>query len=100
KQLGFNFEVVADQDVFDGRFPTVKSPNPENAEALQLGIELAKKKNADLVIATDPDCDRVGVAVRSVSGEIKLLSGNQIAALIAYYRIKTLFDRGVLNKGN
>ncbi|MEY2527313.1 MAG: phosphoglucomutase, partial [Verrucomicrobiota bacterium] len=100
KRIGFNFEVVAEQDVFDGRFPTVKSPNPENAEALRLGIELAKEKNADLVIATDPDCDRVGVAVRSVSGEVKLLSGNQIAALIAYYRIKTLFDRGVLNKEN
>jgi phosphoglucomutase len=100
ERLGFNFEVVAEQDTFDGRFPTVESPNPENAEALRLGIELARKKNADLVIATDPDCDRVGVAVRNPSGEMKLLSGNQIAALIAYYRIKTLFDRGVLNKEN
>jgi len=105
KKLGFNFEVVAEQDVFDGRFPTVKSPNPENAEALQLGIDLAKKKNADLVIATDPDCDRVGVAVRSVAGsepdgQMKLLTGNQIASLIAYYRLKTLFDRGVLNRQN
>ena len=100
KKLGFNFEVVAEQDVFDGRFPTVKSPNPENAEALQLGIDLAKKKKADLVIATDPDCDRVGVAVRSVAGEMKLITGNQIASLIAYYRLKTLFDRGVLNREN
>jgi phosphoglucomutase len=105
KKLGFNFEVVAEQDVFDGRFPTVKSPNPENAEALRLGIDLAKKKNADLVIATDPDCDRVGVAVRSVAGsepdgQMKLLTGNQIASLIAYYRLKTLFDRGVLNREN
>ena len=105
KKLGFNFEVVAEQDVFDGRFPTVKSPNPENAEALRLGIDLAKKKNADLVIATDPDCDRVGVAVRSVAGsepdgQMNLLTGNQIASLIAYYRLKTLFDRGVLNKEN
>src|SRR6202171_2258729 len=100
KKLGFNFEVVAEQDVFDGPFPTVKSPNPENAEALQLGIDLAKKKKADLVIATDPDCDRVGVAVRSVAGEMKLLTGNQIATLIAYYRLKTLFDRGVLNREN
>jgi len=100
QRLGFNFEVVAEQDVFDGRFPTVKSPNPENAEALRLGIELAKKKNADLVIATDPDCDRVGVAVRNTAGAMELLSGNQIAALIAYYRIKALFDRGILNKEN
>jgi phosphoglucomutase len=100
ERLGFNFVVVPEQDVFDGRFPTVKSPNPENAEALTLGIELAKKKDADLVIATDPDCDRVGVAVRSAIGEMRLLTGNQIAALIAYYRIKALFDRGVLNKEN
>jgi phosphoglucomutase len=105
RKLGLNVEVVAEQDVFDGRFPTVKSPNPENAEALKLGIDLAKKKNADLVVATDPDCDRVGVAVRSASGsepdgQMKLLTGNQIASLIAYYRVKTLFDRGVLNKEN
>jgi len=100
KRLGFSFETVPEQDVFDGRFPTVKSPNPENAEALRMGIELARGKNADLVIATDPDCDRVGVAVRAANGEMKLLTGNQIAALIAYYRSKTLFERGVLNKAN
>lgn len=100
KKLRLNVEVVAEQDVLDGRFPTVKSPNPENAEALQLGIDLARKRNADLVIATDPDCDRVGVAVRSVAGEMKLLTGNQIASLIGYYRLKTLFDRGVLNREN
>src|SRR6266704_878776 len=63
-RLGFNFHVVAEQDRFDGGFPTVKSPNPENAEALQMGIELAKKQNADLVVATDPDCDGMCVAVR------------------------------------
>src|ERR1700730_14187327 len=98
KRLGFNFQVVEEQDHFDGAFPTVKSPNPENADALQMGIELAKKKNADLVIATDPDCDRVGVAIRTKSGETKLLTGNQIGSLLAWYRAKTLFDRGVLNK--
>jgi phosphoglucomutase len=100
ERLGFNFDVVPEQDTFDGRFPTVKSPNPENAEALQLGIELARTKNADIVIATDPDCDRVGVAVRDPAGEMKLLTGNQLAALIAFYRIKALFERGVLNKEN
>ena len=100
KRLGFSFDVVAEQDHFDGRFPTVKSPNPENAEALQLGIELAKKEGADLVIATDPDCDRMGVAVQSANGEMKLLTGNQIGSLIAYYRAKTLFGQGVLNAGN
>lgn len=100
KRLGFHFDLVAEQDQFDGRFPTVQSPNPENAEALELGIALAKKKNADLLIATDPDCDRMGVAVKSASGEMKLLTGNQIGSLIAYYRAKTLFDQGVLNAEN
>jgi len=100
KRLGFNFQVVEEQDRFDGAFPTVKSPNPENADALQKGVELAQEKNADLVIATDPDCDRVGVAIRTNSGEMKLLTGNQIGSLLAWYRVKTLFDRGILNKEN
>ena len=99
-RLGFNFQLVKEQDRFDGAFPTVKSPNPENAEALQKGIELAQKRNADLVIATDPDCDRVGVAIRTKSGEMKLLTGNQIGSLLAWYRVKALFDRGVLKKEN
>src|SRR5438552_3214170 len=98
KRLGFNFQVVEEQDRFDGAFPTVKSPNPENADALHMGIELAKKKNADLVIATDPDCDRVGVAVRAKSNKMQLLTGNQIGSLLAWYRVKTLFDCGVLNR--
>jgi phosphoglucomutase len=100
ERLGFTFDVVAEQDQFDGRFPTVQSPNPENPEALKLAIELAKKKNADLVIATDPDCDRMGVAVKSTSGEMKLLTGNQIGSLIAYYRAQKLFEQGVLNAAN
>jgi phosphoglucomutase len=100
KRLGFDFQVVEEQDRFDGRFPTVKSPNPENAEALQMGIGLAQKTNADLVIATDPDCDRLGVAVRGATGDMKLLSGNQIGTLLAYYRIKKFFELGVLDKEN
>jgi phosphoglucomutase len=100
RKIGLNFSVVPEQDQFDGRFPTVKSPNPENAETLNLGISLAQKENADLVIATDPDCDRLGVAVRPSSGELKLLSGNQIGSLLAWYRTKTFFDLGILNKGN
>jgi phosphoglucomutase len=99
-RLGFNFSVVEEQDRFDGNFPTVASPNPENAAALRLGIELAEKNDADLVVATDPDCDRMGVAVRAEDGKMKLLSGNQIGSLMAYYRIKTLFERGILNKEN
>ncbi|MEP6937890.1 MAG: phospho-sugar mutase [Chthoniobacterales bacterium] len=100
KRLGFGFTVVPEQDQFDGRFPTVKSPNPENAEALRLGVELARKEHADLVVATDPDCDRMGVAVRSKGGEMELLTGNQIGSLIAHYRAKTLFETGVLNESN
>src|SRR5437667_4546832 len=109
KRLGFNFQVVGEQDHFDGAFPTVQSPNPENADALQMGIELAQKKNADLVVATDPDCDRMGAAVReqhaadtaaTTGGKMKLLTGNQIGSLLAWYRTKTLFDKGVLKKEN
>jgi phosphoglucomutase len=100
ERLGFTFDVVKEQDRFDGNFPTVESPNPENAAALRLGVELAEKTGADLVVATDPDCDRMGVAVRASNGEMKLLSGNQIGSLMAYYRIKTLFDLGILNKEN
>src|SRR5438067_2355247 len=100
RKIGLNFSVVAEQDQFDGCFPTVKSPNPENAEALNLGISLAQKQNADLVVATDPDCDRMGVAVRTSSGEMKLLSGNQIGSLLAWYRAKTFFDLGILTKEN
>ena len=100
ERLGFNFSVVEEQDRFDGNFPTVDSPNPENAAALRLGVELAEKEGADLVIATDPDCDRMGVAVRTAAGQMELLSGNQIGSLLAYYRAKTLFELGVLNKEN
>jgi len=100
RKIGLHFSFVPEQDQFDGRFPTVKSPNPENAEALNLGISLAQKENADLVIATDPDCDRLGVAVRTSSGEMKLLSGNQIGSLLAWYRAKTFFDLGILNNEN
>ena len=100
KRLGFNLQVVAEQDRFDGQFPTVKSPNPENAEALTMAINLAEKEDADLVVATDPDCDRMGAAVRAKDGKMKLLTGNQIGSILAWYRVKTLFDKGVLNQQN
>jgi phosphoglucomutase len=100
ERLGLNFQVVEEQDRFDGDFPTVASPNPENAAALQLGVELAEKEGADLVIATDPDCDRMGVAVRTAGGTMELITGNQIGSLLAYYRAKTLFAMGVLTPEN
>jgi len=99
-RLGFTFSTVPSQDEFDGRFPTVKSPNPENAEALRMAIDQATAEGADLVVATDPDCDRMGVAVKTAIGEMKLLTGNQIGSLLAYYRTKTLFEQGVLNTEN
>jgi len=100
QRLGFNFQVVPEQENFDGRFPTVKSPNPENPEALTLAIDLAQSENADLVLATDPDCDRMGAAVRARDGTMKVLTGNQIGSLLAWYRIETLFRQGVLNQQN
>src|SRR5689334_23482093 len=62
---------------FDARFPTVKSPNPENAEALALGVALAETEKLDVVMATDPDADRMGVAVRNKAGQMEFLTGNQ-----------------------
>jgi phosphoglucomutase len=97
QRLGFNAATVPEQDQFDGRFPTVKSPNPENAEALKMAMELAGKEYADLVIATDPDCDRMGVAVRDAAGSLQLLTGNQIGSLMAWYRARTFFQQGILD---
>src|SRR5438552_15706228 len=99
-RLGSKFQVVPEQDRFDGGFSMVKLPNPEYGEALTMAINLAERENADLVAATDPDCDRMGVAVRTRDGKMKLLTGNQIGSLLAWYRIKTLFDKGILNKPN
>lgn len=98
--LGFEVFTVPEQDVQDGRFPTVDSPNPENAPALAMGIELAEKEDAEIVIGTDPDCDRMGVAVRNDEGKMQLLTGNQIGSLMAWYRTKTLFEQGVINDSN
>ena len=100
KRLGFRFATVKEQDNFDGAFPTVKSPNPENAEALAMAIKLAEREVADVVIATDPDCDRMGVAIRNAKGRMQLLSGNQIGSLIAAYRVRKLIDQGLITPDN
>ncbi len=100
RSLGFNLFTVPEQDIFDGRFPTVASPNPENAPALAMAVALADKENADIVIGTDPDCDRMGVGVRGRDGKMQLLTGNQIGSLIGWYRIKTMFDLGILTDSN
>ncbi len=78
---------VPSQAEFDPRFPTVKSPNPENAEALELAIQLADEKGLDVIMGTDPDGDRMGCAVRGTDGKMHLLTGNQIGSLLADYRL-------------
>lgn len=86
KKAGFNnIDCVEEQMIVDGNFPTVVSPNPEEKAALTMAIEKAKKVNADVVLATDPDADRVGIAVKDNNGEFVLLNGNQTAALLTYY---------------
>lgn len=94
--FGLQVETVDAQMVQDGRFPTVKSPNPENAEALAMAIEQAKASGADIVMATDPDADRMGVAVKDGNGGMMLLSGNMIGSLLAAYRIEKMKDMGLL----
>ncbi len=100
QRLGFQFLTVESQEVPDGRFPTVKSPNPENAEALSLAVKLAEETGSDLVIATDPDDDRMGIAVRNDEGKMVLLTGNQIGSLMAWYRASQHFALGILTKEN
>jgi phosphoglucomutase len=91
---GVKVTEVPEQLAFDARFPTVKSPNPENAEALSLAVALAEKGGHDLVMATDPDSDRMGAAVRNKAGKMELLTGNQVGALLADYRIAKYKELG------
>lgn len=94
--LGVEVVEVPEQQMFHGGFPTVKSPNPENAEALAMAIAKANEVGADVVVATDPDADRMGVAVRDVTGKMILLTGNQIGTILAEYRISSLKDAEVI----
>ena len=96
---GVQLSEVKEQVAFDGRFPTVKSPNPENAEALALAVALAEKGGHDLVMATDPDADRMGAAVRNKAGRMELLTGNQVGALLADYRITKYKELGWIPAG-
>lgn len=101
KEWGFeNVNLVEPQMVKDGNFPTVVSPNPENAEALTLAIELAKKINADIVMASDPDADRVGMACKDNKGEWVLVNGNQTCLLFLYYIIKNRLATGKMQPGD
>jgi len=100
QKMGVELHTVTEQEVPDGRFPTVKSPNPENAEALSMAVKLADEVKADLVIATDPDDDRMGIAVRDDAGKMVLLTGNQIGSLLAWYRVTKHFALGILTEAN
>ncbi len=97
EMCGFkNITVIEEQSTPDGNFPTVVSPNPEEASALKLAIERAEKIGADLVIATDPDADRIGIAVRDDKGQMVLLNGNQTGTILTYYLLTRWKELGKL----
>ena len=91
---GVHVTEVPEQSAFDARFPTVKSPNPENPEAMALAVALAAKGGHDLVMATDPDADRMGAAVRNRAGQLEFLTGNQVGALLSDYRVTKYKELG------
>lgn len=98
EKAGFKkFHIIEEQAKPDGNFPTVKSPNPEEAAALDMAVQKAKEINADMVIGTDPDADRVGIAVKNLEGEIVLLNGNQAASVLIYYLLENWKLAGKLN---
>lgn len=95
-RLGINASVVQEQAMPDTEFSTVQVPNPENADTLKLGMELGDKVGADVVLATDPDCDRLGAAIRNTEGKFVLLSGNQIGVLLMDYILTRRKELGTL----
>jgi len=98
KKAGYtDVHIVEEQRIPDGDFPTVKSPNPEEPEALLMATNLANKIGADIVIGTDPDCDRLGVAVRDSEGNMKLLNGNQTMVVMTYFLLKKWKEEGRIN---
>ncbi|HNQ68601.1 MAG TPA: phospho-sugar mutase [Bacteroidales bacterium] len=97
RKIGFNdIQIVKEQAVVDGNFPTVKSPNPEEPAALEMAVKLAKETNADIVMGTDPDGDRLGIVVRQKNGEYLLLNGNQTASILIYYLLEEWNNKGKL----
>src|SRR5690554_2466381 len=98
KKAGYtDVHIVKEQAEPNGDFPTVKSPNPEEPEALKMALELAEKEDADIVIGTDPDCDRLGVAVRNSNNEMQLLNGNQTMVLMTHFLLDQWKKQGKLN---
>lgn len=100
KAFRVDFHTLPQQEVMDSRFRTVKSPNPENAEALNFAIEHAKKESISYVLASDPDADRTAMAYRKNDGNFEILTGNQVAVLLAYYRLNAMkSNRWIATKG-
>ena len=98
KQAGYSdVHIVEEQRVPNGDFPTVESPNPEEPAALKMATELAEKIDADIVIGTDPDCDRLGIAVRDLNDDMVLLNGNQTFAILSNFLIKKWEEEGLIN---
>ena len=99
-RMGFeNVIHVPDQDLSDGNFPTVVSPNPEEPAALKMAIDKADETGADVVLGTDPDADRIGIAVRNDEGKMVLFNGNQTASMLTYYILKRWSELGKLGEG-
>ena len=98
KRAGYtNVHIVEEQREPNGDFPTVKSPNPEEPEALKMAVELAEKVDGDIVVGTDPDCDRLGVVVRNLENELVILNGNQTMILMTNFLLKQWRDSGRIN---
>lgn len=98
KRAGYTqVHIVKEQEAPNGNFPTVKSPNPEEPAALKMAVDLANEVNADIVIGTDPDSDRIGIAVRDLEGNMKLLNGNQTMSMMTDFLINDWKNKGKLN---
>ncbi len=97
-RMGVKCDVVREQEAPDGNFPTTPYPNPEFPKAFEIGIEMAKSTQPDIILATDPDADRAGVAVRTKDGEYKLLTGNEIGCMMTYYILSRKSEKGTLPK--
>ncbi|MBF7095944.1 phospho-sugar mutase [Alkalibacter mobilis] len=99
KEAGFdNVHVVSEQENPDGNFPTVKEPNPEKRDVFDLAIKLAEKENGDIIMGTDPDADRLGIAYKENNGEFRLLTGNEIGILLTYYMLNTMKEQDRLTE--
>ncbi len=98
RHFGLDPILVEEQMLMDPRFPTVKQPNPEYAATLEMGLEKMRQSKAECLMATDPDSDRMGVAIRTKDGEIKLLTGNMIGSLLADYRISQMKRKGIVTR--